>query len=220
MWRRSWVPSNVNSGRKIGAGFRPQCTLGTYLTSRGQRELGHVEAGPWAANAHHPKTSNSYSWATARRPLTRPTPATPPAWCLRWVIVAGQPSVAWGPNRRSTPFLAWSWKPRSLHRDQHAQTEHNNRANLTEHAEGTSRHQHQASAEYATERRSGATAPRPDTAPLDRALRCPSAIRPALMPATRYGRRTRGRRTTPCDQGVEPAIQQLPQCNRDPQGGR
>lgn len=40
---------NVNSGRKIGAGFRPQCTLGTGLTSRGQRELGHVEVILWAA---------------------------------------------------------------------------------------------------------------------------------------------------------------------------
>lgn len=35
--------------RKIGAGFRPQCTLGTGLTSRGQRELGHVEVILWAA---------------------------------------------------------------------------------------------------------------------------------------------------------------------------
>ncbi|OOD80442.1 hypothetical protein BWP20_20945 [Mycobacterium tuberculosis] len=40
---------------------------------------------------------------------TRPTTGNPyQVWCLRWVIVVGQPSVAWGLEQAVNAALAWS----------------------------------------------------------------------------------------------------------------
>lgn len=59
-------------------------------------------------NAHHPKTSNPTPGNGA--PTTHPANNWHPyqVWCLRWVIVVGQPSVAWGLEQAVNAALAWS----------------------------------------------------------------------------------------------------------------